>query len=109
MSYDELETGLKARGFIGIEGINGMGNCHKNEQHYILTTDGLVIYSSIPYYNSVKHFPEELEVCWTMEKWWNENDPLTMAFCLRPDDKIFSFEELDIAMQLVDEQRKHEK
>ena len=69
----------------------------------------LVIYSSIPYYNSVKHFPEELGSLLDNGKVVEWKRPINYGFCLRPDDKIFLLWELDIAMQLVDEQRKHEK
>jgi hypothetical protein len=109
MDFDTLLKGLEERGFVNTAGISGSGNCHKDEKHYVLLTDGLVIYSSIPHRNSVKYFPNELECIWTLEKWWNEKDELSMMLCLRPDDKVFTFEELEVAMKLIDEQRKYGK
>ncbi len=45
--FHNIEEGLKNRGFIGMEGMDSLGKCHKNEKHYILRTDGLIIYSNI--------------------------------------------------------------
>jgi len=90
--YRAFEKELRRRGWQGIEGMNSMGKCHLNEQHYLLTTDGLIIYSSIPFYNSVQYFPDELEECWDA----NENEY---------SRNVFSWEKLDAVMQLVNEQR----
>lgn len=89
MTYEELENGLKERGFTGIEGICNMGDCHKDNKHYILTTDGLVIYSNIPFWTNEEYYPDSLVEVWCMEL--NEWDTKT---------KEFSFEELDEIMNI---------
>jgi hypothetical protein len=90
---DALISGLEARGFVNTEEIHSKGKCHKNERHYILLTDGLVIYSSIPSWTSVKHFPDELEESWPLIQ--SERDKENGA-------KAFSFEALDMVMALMD-------
>ena len=68
MTYEELEKGLARLGFVGIDGIDSCGKCHLDNKHYILTTDGCVIYSSIPHYTNVRHLPNEIDECWGMEE-----------------------------------------
>jgi len=89
MLYDDLVNGLKMRGFTGIEEMCSMGRCHKDEKHYILLTDGLVIYSNVPFWTSVKHLPDGLEEIWCLEKM----DELDTT----PE---FSFQELDEIMNI---------
>lgn len=94
MEYDDLITGLKERGFQYTKDICNKGGCHKDEMHFVLLTDGLVIYSNF----------------WN----WNACDKPAKAFggveggvceiwCLEPSDydphtKEFSFSELDFIM-----------
>lgn len=68
MTYEELEKGLFDRGFVGIDEIGSCGKCHKDNKHYVLLTDGCVIYSSIPHYRNVRYLPDELDECWSMEE-----------------------------------------
>ena len=51
MTFDDLIAGLEARGFQNTSGICGRGKTHLNEHHYVLLTDGLVIYSTKPHYD----------------------------------------------------------
>ncbi len=46
--FVNLEAGLIARAFVGTNNIDSIGYCHKDEKHYILRTDGLVIYTTFP-------------------------------------------------------------
>jgi hypothetical protein len=39
-----FEKGLAERGFVGIDNACSLGKCHKDDEHFILVTDGLVIY-----------------------------------------------------------------
>ena len=87
MTNEEFESGLKCRGFIGIEAIDSKGECHVDDKHYILRTDGLIIYSNIPFYNDEKYYPESLVEVWCWEA--SEYDTKT---------KEFSFKELDEIM-----------
>jgi hypothetical protein len=82
MTYEKLENGLKDRGFEGIDGISNMGDCHKNKKHYILYTDGLIIYSNIPFWTNEKYHPNAKVQIWGFDF---EDDK----------DKKFTFEELD--------------
>jgi hypothetical protein len=91
MNYDVLIDGLKSRGFSYTEDICNMGGCHKDEMHFILLTDGLVIYSNFWDWKAADKNLHGLEngVC---EVW-----------CLEPSDwdtktKEFSFKELDFIM-----------
>lgn len=89
MDYDIIIEGLKDRGFVNTEGIDSMGECHKDEKHYILLTDGLVIYSNIPYHSDEEHYRDSLVESWCIEK--SEYDTTT---------REFSFLELDEIMKL---------
>lgn len=84
MTINELISGLKIRGFVGTDGIDSMSKCHKGEDHYILLTDGLVIYSNVPFYKNAKYIPNSLVESWTLER-FDEEDK----------SKEFSFDELD--------------
>jgi hypothetical protein len=54
MTLDELITGLEQRGFIGCSEINSRGRT-RLEDHYVLFTDGLVIYSDRPHWDQAPH------------------------------------------------------
>lgn len=82
MISEELEAGLKERGFVGIEGIDSMGECHKDELHYILRTDGLVIYSNIPFWTDTEYHEGSMSEIWDQIK-----DKFT--------ENEFTFEKLD--------------
>ena len=86
MNHDEIEQGLAARGFVGIEGMDSMGECHKDEKHFILRTDGLIIYSDIPFWTNTEYHPGSKYVMWTAEL--DDDD-------VNPRDPEFTFEELD--------------
>jgi len=64
MTYDDLENGLKLRGFEGVEEISSKGQCSKNDRHFILFTDGLVIYSNFWDWNDDRSTKVEL---WPLE------------------------------------------
>lgn len=73
MKYDELERGLVERGFVGVNEMDSCGKCHLNNKHFILTTDGVVIYSSVPHYRNVRYLPNEITEDWGMEEFtWNK-------------------------------------
>lgn len=76
---NKLEEGLLQRGFNGIENIDSMGCCHKDEQHFVLRTDGLIIYSNIPFWNDSDYYTNSVVESWDFEE-------------------EFSFEKLDKAM-----------
>ena len=82
MDSEELEFGLKARGFVGISEMDSCGRCHLNESHYVLRTDGLIIYSNWPHWNT------EHPKC--VNESWGQLDE-------------FTFEKLDATMKAVDE------
>ena len=75
MTIDELEDGLRYRGFIGIEGMEYMGKCHKDEQHYILLTDGVVTYSTIPFWRNKEYAPDATVKHWNQNPWNEEIIP----------------------------------
>lgn len=85
MTYKELEVGLTRRGFIGVEGIDSMGKCHKDKKHYVLMTDGLVIYSTIPFWTDTKYHEGSRAVEWGFSDFYGK-------------DKLFTFEKLDKEM-----------
>lgn len=67
MNYAEIEPGLAKRGFVGIEGMDSMGECHKDEKHFILRTDGLIIYSNIPFWTDTEYHPGSFYRMWDIE------------------------------------------
>jgi len=91
MDYDILIEGLKTRGFQDTEGICNRGHCHKDEMHFILVTDGLVIYSN---------FWDWRACCKKANDFGGVEGGLCEVWCLEPSEydthtKVFSFEELD--------------
>lgn len=89
MTYEALEQGLRARGFNGVEEMCNRGGCSK-DGHYILVTDGCIIYSSLPDYHAVRLFPDEIDEWWDFDGMRN----------------LFTWEKLDAVMNLVDASRK---
>lgn len=83
MIYEEIEPGLKKRGFVGIEGMDSMGECHKDNKHFILRTDGLIIYSNIPFWTDTEYHPGSVYKIW---------DAVADKFT---KGKAFNWEELD--------------
>ena len=100
MNWQDFISRLEKMGFVGIEKIDSMGKCHLNERHYILTTDGLIIYSSIPFYDSVRYFDDEIEECW--DGCWEGNN-----YDFYEPRNPFSWEKLKTAMDLIDEKFKN--
>ena len=97
MTDEEFENGLKQRGFQNIESFCDKGKCHKNQEHFILVTDGLVIYSSVPRYDDVESRRGDV-----IEFWDFQND----EYARRP----FKFSDLDIIIgrvNLVNEIENH--
>lgn len=90
VDYDNLEDGLKHRGFVGIENIDSMRRCNKDDKHFILRTDGLIIYTNYPWTHTSK---SELETRKSngykdyRYDWGMEN---------------FSFKELDEIIEIVE-------
>jgi hypothetical protein len=62
--FDTLCIELANRGFIGINNICSMRHCHKDNKHFLLLTDGIIIYSNIPYYSDAKHYPDSVVQEW---------------------------------------------
>lgn len=83
MNHDDIEEGLKSRGFVGIEGMDSMGECHKDEKHFVLRTDGLIIYSNIPFWTDTEYHPGSFYKMWDAEQ-----DEFT-------EGKAFNWEEFD--------------
>jgi len=82
--FTKLEEGLINRGFQGTNLIDNWGRCHKNERHYILRTDGLIIYTTYPSDWKGANPPKDyFDETWTMEE--------------------FTFEKLDKAMATVEQ------
>ena len=79
--FDNIEAGLAQRGFVGMEGMDSMGQCHKNEQHWILRTDGLIIYTTYPWTHR-KPEAKDFKEYWGMDE--------------------FSFDKLDEVMNIVE-------
>lgn len=79
MSIYDFYSGLEARGFGPLNGKEcDRGGCHTlDEKHYILTTDGLVIYST--------HRDWDNPISHTREWPWDE----------------FDFSELDATMEVM--------
>ena len=91
MTSEELEAGLAARGFTGMEGMDSMGKCHKDEKHFILRTDGLIIYSDVPFWTNHRHDPNVRYEMWPQEDYSDEyyTDP----------NPVFTWEALDKIIQ----------
>jgi len=90
MTEDEFIKGLEERGFKGIDGIDSMGQCHIKNRHYLLRTDGLLIYSSIPYHSDAEYYPNKEVI---VEYW--ENAYLDEDGVMK---NPFTFEKLDAIM-----------
>jgi len=90
MTYNQFEEGLKQRGFKDIEFVDSTGKCSKDDCHYILLTDGVVIYSSVPNYKNVKYLSGEIS------EWWDFPDG---EYVRRP----FSFSELDNIIENINQ------
>ncbi len=86
MTSEELEAGLAARGFTGMEEMDSMGKCHKDGKHFILRTDGLIIYSDIPFWSNAR----DRSQMWPQEDYSDEfyKDP----------NPVFTWEALEKAM-----------
>ena len=78
MTYEELENGLRDRGFVGVDEFCNKGDCHKDEKHFILVTDGLIIYSNMWDYHMCDDDPNGLCEYWCFE--WSECDVLVKEF-----------------------------
>jgi hypothetical protein len=94
MDYDTFIEGLKERGFQYTEDVCNKGGCHIDERHFILLTDGLVIYSNFWDWNacnkpSSDYGYVEGGLC---EIWSFENPEDSW---LMPNTREFTFEELD--------------
>ena len=92
MKYEDLENGLKIRGFEYTEDICNKGGCHLDERHFILLTDGLVIYSNFWDWNAADQNLHGLEnglvEIWRMKS--SEFDPSTKEFTFEELDRIIS-------------------
>jgi hypothetical protein len=64
--YDEIYAGLAARNFGPLNGAEcSQGKCHTpDEKHYVLITDGLLIYSTIPYWDQTQYVPGSIAKDW---------------------------------------------
>ena len=93
MTYDDLIEGLKERGFQYTEDICNRGGCHYDEMHFILVTDGLIIYSNFWDWNACAGKYSSL-VGGLYEIWCFDYSPV-----YDPNTKEFSFAELDFIMK----------
>ena len=91
MDYNTFINGLIERGFVNTEEICGKGNCHKDNKHYILLTDGLIIYSSIPDWTAVQLLVSAGRAA--REECWEYSDDEYAK-------NVFSFEKLDKMLAL---------
>lgn len=57
-----FDAGLAERGFVGIDNACSRGKCHKDEKHYVLVTDGLIIYSTCYHWDQPS--PEDVVERW---------------------------------------------
>ncbi len=90
VDFDNLEHGLELRGFIGINNIDSMRHCNKDEKHFILRTDGLVIYTNYPWTHTSRSELESRKINGYKDyryEWGMED---------------FSFKELDEIIEIVD-------
>lgn len=85
--FDEIEAGLLKRGFVGMNNIDSLGRCHKNEIHFVLRTDGLIIYSNFANAHMGDEWLEKASFKAYRETWGMEE---------------FTFEKLDEVMAIVD-------
>ena len=97
MDYDDFINGLKERGFQYTEDVCICGGCHKDEMHFILLTDGLVIYSNFWDWKACDKPTSEFGgveggVC----EIWSLSDPEDSW--LIPESREFNFKELDFIM-----------
>lgn len=86
MNINKIIEGLGTRGFTGLDQICNMGQCHKDNEHFVLVTDGLVIYSSVPQW----HKPHHDKV---VKHWKHHHDG--DDYNNHSDHAPFSFDELD--------------
>ena len=93
MTYDELIDGLKQRGFQYTEDICNKGGCHLDERHFILLTDGLVIYSNFWDWNCCGYEKDYGNVKNGLYEIWSLENPEDSWMI--PNSRIFSFKELD--------------
>ena len=84
MNYDILINGLRDRGFDNIDGICNEGTCNKDDKHFILYTDGLIIYS-----NSWDHNISDVTDSWVLD----------VGDELFPGEVEFNFKDLDEMME----------
>jgi hypothetical protein len=80
--YNNIEKGLIEREFVGTENIDSMRRCNKNNKHFILRTDGLIIYTTYPWTHSEPPSKKDFKQYWGMEE--------------------FTFKKLDEVMKIVD-------
>ena len=85
MTYEEFKTGLKKRGFIGIDKISEIGQCHKDEKHYILYSDETIIYSTKPFWNNILYLKNEKYIIWDFSDWAGP-------------ENVFTFQKLEMEM-----------
>ena len=65
VNYQKIYEGFESRGFGPFDGSEcSMGCCHKDDKHFILFTDGLIIYSNIPYHDQAKYHPDAVVKEW---------------------------------------------
>lgn len=86
--WQDIEAGLKSRGFSGLESIDSMGECNKDNKHYLLRTDGLIIYSNYPWAHDIISLDKD-----------TKNKMSLYYFCW--DIGCFNFKELDEIIMVV--------
>lgn len=94
--YNNVEKGLISRGFVNIEGMDNLGDCNKNDKHFILRTDGLIKYST---FWDAHANAEDLD---RHDKYCKSKGMLNKNYRHIWGIKEFSFKELDEIMEIVD-------
>jgi len=75
MTLDDLIAGLASRGFENPSLLMNAGHAHFDERHFILFTDGLVIYSNGPFWRECANSSQGLVETWDLKDFsWAELD-----------------------------------
>lgn len=67
MDLNTLSNCLKERDFIGIDKIDSIARCNKHLKHWLLVTDGIIIYSNIPNYKNAQFLKDAFYEFWNLE------------------------------------------
>lgn len=96
MDFDTLEQGLQARGFVCISSICNLGMCNKDSRHFVLLTDGLLIYTT--YWDAHMSSKDLINLGEYLKKKNKPNNLYNRDW----DMESFNFKELNEVMGIVD-------